>query len=132
MVVSIKRVLFVCAGNTCRSPMAGAIARRILGITVDVQSTGIEASDGAPATQGAIDVMADRGLDIRNHSARRIDAVDVSSFDLIVAMDTAVAQSLRSRGADPTIIIELDIPDPIGMTIEHYRATADSITLELQ
>jgi hypothetical protein len=55
-----KRVLFVCAGNTCRSPMAEAIARQILGPTADVQSAGICADEGASATQDAIAVMEER------------------------------------------------------------------------
>jgi protein-tyrosine-phosphatase len=118
-----KRVLFVCSGNTCRSPMAEAIARRILATTFDVQSASIEASDGASATRDAIDVMAERGLDIRGHSARGIDSVDVSAFDLVVAMDPGIAYSLRSRGTDPATIIELVIPDPYGKGIECYRAT---------
>lgn len=127
-----KRVLFVCAGNTCRSPMAEAIARQILGTTADVQSAGICADEGASATQDAIAVMEKRGLDIRNHSARGIGVVDTSEFDLIVAMDSRIARSIRSRGVDTTIILELDIPDPYGQGIECYRITADAIVRELQ
>jgi protein-tyrosine phosphatase len=112
--------------------MAEAIARRILATTFDVQSAGIEASDGASATRDAIDVMAEKGIDIRGHSARRIDKVDVLAFDLVVAIDPGIAYSLRSRGTDPAKIIELDIPDPYGKGIECYRATVDSIVLELR
>ena len=127
-----KRVLFVCEGNTCRSPMAEAMAQRILGNTFCVESAGISAHNGAPASPDAIEVMDEKGLDIRSHSARRIDAVGVSVFDVIVAMDARVAQSVRSLGADPTRIVELDIPDPIEEGIERYRATADSIAFDLQ
>jgi protein-tyrosine-phosphatase len=127
-----RRLLFVCRGNTCRSPMAEALARRILGVAVDVQSAGIDASDGTPATRDAIAVMSEKGLNIREHSSRRIDTVDVSAFDSVVAMCPDIAQSLRSRGVDPAQIIELDVPDPYGKGIERYRATADQIVIELQ
>jgi len=127
-----KRVLFVCEGNTCRSPMAEAMAQRILGNKFCVESAGINAHYGAPASPDAIEVMDEKGLDIRGHSARGIDSVDTSAFESVVAMDAAIAQSIRSRGADPTIIVKLDIPDPIGKGIERYRATAESIALELQ
>jgi protein-tyrosine-phosphatase len=76
--------------------------------------------------------MAEMGLDIRGHSARGIDTVDVSAFDLVVAMDPGIAYSLRSRGTDPATIIELVIPDPYGNGIECYRAAVDSIVLELR
>ena len=95
----VKRVLFVCRGNTCRSPMAEAIGRRTLGSTFCVQSAGIEASDGDPAARHAIDVMEEKGLNIRGHTARGIDKIDVSAFDAIVAMDPTIAESLRSLGS---------------------------------
>lgn len=112
--------------------MAAAIARRILGNTVSVASAGVNAINGSPAAPNAITVMAEKGLDIRDHSARRIDAIDLSGFDSIVAMDHAVAESLRTRGANPAAIVELDIPDPYGDDIERYRATADSITRKIR
>ncbi len=112
--------------------MAEAIARRTLGSTFCVQSAGTEASDGAPAARHAIDVMVDKGLNIRGHTARGVDKIDVSAFDVVVAMDPTIAESLRSRGTDPVKIIELNIPDPIGKSLDGYRATADAIALEIQ
>ena len=112
--------------------MAEAIARRTLGNTFCVQSAGIEASDGAPAARHAIVVMEEKALNIRGHTARGIDKIDVSAFDVIVAMDPTIAESLRSRGTDPTKVIELNIPDPIGKSLDCYRATADAIALEIQ
>uniref|UniRef100_A0A7C2WKH5 protein-tyrosine-phosphatase n=1 Tax=Thermorudis sp. TaxID=1969470 RepID=A0A7C2WKH5_9BACT len=56
----VTSVLFVCRGNTCRSPMAAALARKVLGSEIEIQSAGIEACDGAPAAQNAVAVMAER------------------------------------------------------------------------
>jgi protein-tyrosine-phosphatase len=128
----IKRVLFVCYGNTCRSPMAAAIARQFLGPAVEIQSAGIMAHDGAPATPEAIDVLGERGLDLSGHRARRVDGVDRQAFDLVVAIDASVAAALRSRGLDPVKIVELDIRDPIRQGTDAYGETADRIAHELE
>ena len=70
------RLLFVCTGNTCRSPMAEAIARREaiargLG-DVEVASGGTSAWDGAPASDGALLVAMERGLDLSTHRSQQV------------------------------------------------------------
>jgi len=127
-----KRVLFVCGGNTCRSPMAAAIARQLLGPAADVRSAGIYAVPDAPAALDAIVVMAERGLDIRGHRARSIHDVDPTASEYVVALTPAIARELRSLRVDPATIIELCILDPFGQGIDIYRETADDITRELQ
>ena len=58
----MQRVLFVCAGNTCRSPIAAAVARLLLGSGAQVESAGTAADDGTAATSEAVQVMTERGL----------------------------------------------------------------------
>ena len=70
------RILFVCTGNTCRSALAEAVARRIIVeralSDVDVQSAGTSAWDGAPASDGALLVGMERNLDLSMHRAQTL------------------------------------------------------------
>ncbi|MCM8749011.1 hypothetical protein NET02_07640 [Thermomicrobiaceae bacterium CFH 74404] len=128
----VTSVLFVCRGNTCRSPMAAALARKVLGSEIEIQSAGIEACDGAPAAQNAVAVMAERGIDLSGHRARRVDAAGLASFDLVVALDSGIAATLRALGVDPVRLVTLDVPDPFGQSVEAYRATAEQIARALE
>jgi protein-tyrosine-phosphatase len=114
-----KRLLFVCYGNICRSPMAEALARQRLGPAVEVASAGIGAA-GGPATEEAILVMkVVYKIDISSHVARPVGIFDLKSFDYIVAMDVSVYNSLR------------DIEDPIGQDYQTYKETALKIERRL-
>jgi protein-tyrosine-phosphatase len=89
-------------GNTCRSPMAQALGRRIFGDMVGIESAGVSAHTGAPAAAHAVAVTAEKGLDLRGHTARCVADLDLSHFDLIVAMDGSVAQRSASEGRRPS------------------------------
>ena len=81
-------VLFVCSGNTCRSPMAAALFKaRLIQSGLDlaawrVESAGTAAIDNQPATPQAVEVMAARGLDLQQHRSRRAGAEHLAGFDL--------------------------------------------------
>lgn len=127
------RVLFVCYGNICRSPMAAGIAARLHGDLLAAESAGIGAVSGARPTPEA--VLAVRSLfraDIVNHAARSLDAVDLPSFDAVVAMDFIVYQRLKAR---PDVredkLLGWDIEDPLGLGYETYRETAKKIKQRL-
>jgi protein-tyrosine phosphatase len=81
-------ILFVCTGNTCRSPMAEALLRHHLGddAALAVASVGTIGWNGYPATPHAVEVLAERGIDLRAHVSRKISRADVERADLIVAM----------------------------------------------
>src|SRR4029079_19444177 len=76
------KIAFVCTGNTCRSPMAEALARELLAKRLQtsigkvgdfgfvIQSMGVAASPGAPAAKLAIDVLSEDGIDLGDHRAR--------------------------------------------------------------
>ena len=86
------KILFVCTGNTCRSSMAGAIARDLVQKKgwseeqVMVLSAGLAAVPGAPAAPEAVKAMEEQGLDLKEHRARSITPQLVEEADLILAM----------------------------------------------
>jgi len=133
-----RTVLFVCTGNTCRSPMAEALARDLLsrgepdGITTRVASAGIQASDGAPAADQAVEVMRGRGLDLSSHSARTLGVGMIDEAEAVYTMTAQHAQQIMTMAPNSVHkIFVLDeregIPDPIGSDIDTYRAVADRL-----
>lgn len=82
-----NRILVICTGNVCRSPMAEALLASRLGPGYSVASAGIGALIGAPADPEAVALMAERGLDIRAHVARQIDMTLVRDHELLLVMD---------------------------------------------
>ncbi|MEZ6242427.1 MAG: low molecular weight protein arginine phosphatase [Phycisphaerales bacterium] len=133
-----RTILFVCTGNTCRSPMAAALARAIIEArpegseTTRAVSAGVTASHGAPATHEAIDEMARRGLDLSSHRSRPLTPDMIARASLVLTMTHAHADAARRLAPQHASKIhpldpEGDIPDPIGMGPEVYRQTADRL-----
>jgi protein-tyrosine-phosphatase len=129
----MRQILFVCAGNTCRSPMAQAIASTLLGGSGVSQSAGIDAAQGMHATREAIHIMRERGLDISSHRSRSITGLNLAEFDMIVAMTPAIAEELRRNHAlDDAKLKVLTIRDPYGHGLEAYRLRAAEIESALR
>ncbi|MBI1898261.1 MAG: low molecular weight phosphatase family protein [Acidobacteria bacterium] len=114
-----KRVLFVCIGNICRSPMAEAFARHYGSDVMAASSAGL--SPALNCTPQIRTVMAEKNVDVGNHLPRALDEVDLGNIDLIVNMS---GFRLPSPGVR---VIDWKVEDPIGASDEVYRRVRDDI-----
>ncbi len=126
------KALFVCTGNTCRSPMAAALWNRLGG---EGASAGLHAREGEPANVHACRVMEEMGLDLTGHRAKNITEAMVRDADAVLCMTGAHAAALAERFPALKRKIRpmpLEIPDPFGGDLEDYRTCADRLLFALR
>ena len=118
------KIVCVCTGNTCRSPMAAALLGRLLP-GVEVTSAGLYAEDGAPASYHALLAMDELGVDISGHMARRFRP-GMGEGALLLAMTRSQARALRALCPEAKVELFLgdeEVPDPFGRGMEAYERT---------
>lgn len=132
------KVLFVCTGNTCRSPMAQALLTKLWAEEnrdekIMVMSAGLFTSDDMPASAEAIQVMQEQGIDISEHKSKQLNEEIIKQANLILTMTDAHRRAVIDKFPNyESLVYTLteymnytgDIVDPYGRGVSAYYETA--------
>ena len=131
-------ILFICAGNTCRSPMAAAFLQKMLdekGIDAKVLSAGL-GMPGEPVSENAVKAMKKRGYDISSHVSQTAEAMLLNAADIILTMQDVhkqvvmlghIASRQKTFTLKEFVGEQGDVPDPFGGDEAEYDACAAEI-----
>ncbi|MBQ5347095.1 MAG: low molecular weight protein arginine phosphatase [Ruminococcus sp.] len=131
----MKKVLFVCTGNTCRSPMAQGICEKIAedkGLQLKCESAGLSTVSGYPISDNAVTVCKELGIDISRYRTKNVRELDLSEYDAVFTMSPRHKHALIALGANPYKVWLLGaetggVSDPFGGDEDVYRKCRDEI-----
>ena len=124
-------VLFVCVGNTCRSVLAEYLGRRFCGDRVSFESAGIRPQRAADADNAVHVLRQTFGIDAAGHQPRDVRGLDLSHFDVVIAVDPGVVAVVRALGVPEARLQVWPIRDPWGGDLTEYEDTALDIRKRL-
>ncbi len=130
----VKKILFVCTGNTCRSPMAEGLLKKMAQeshLPLDVQSAGLAAFAGVPPTSEAVQACREKGTDISGHLSQPLSKALALESDLILTMTVRHKEMIvrKMPELEPKVALfsefagagVKDVEDPVGQPLEVYR-----------
>ncbi len=128
----MRKIIVICTGNTCRSPMAEGVINKIIKDNnidnIDVSSMGISAFDGDSASENAVEALKEIGIDIKNHRSKRVMLQDLIEADKIYVMTlqhkNVIVNTCNEIGDKIKV---LDINDPFGQELDKYRICRDKM-----
>jgi protein-tyrosine-phosphatase len=140
----MKKLIFVCTGNTCRSPMAEGLMKALLGPDCgwEISSAGICAGNGFPASPNAVAAMREKGVNISAHRSTHLSPELIEEADLLVTMTRGHRDAILSiapESAGKVFLLKsfgiaqcaADIYDPVGEALDVYRRVRDEIDAAL-
>jgi len=126
------KILFVCYGNTCRSPMAEGIAKKYFKNYAEFESAGISINFNKAADNSIIALKELYNIDISNHIPDLIDKKNLKKYTKIIVLDDFVYNGLlKNYNEIENKLILLKINDPFGQDLEKYKETAKTIYKKL-
>ena len=127
----MKKILFICFGNMCRSPMAEYLCRKIYKDKFEVDSAGL--IKNKRISQGTLQILKEMGIDASNHKPKVVNKEMMKKFDLIIAMDSYVFNELTKIAPELKNKIRCwGIEDPYLCGMEIFRKVAFQILEKLK
>src|ERR671920_1143732 len=132
----VKKILFVCTANICRSPMAAAMFNALAedgALPFQAKSAGTAALEGKPMAENSLAALEEAGFYPQPHRARRVSEAMIEEAELVLAMTPQHVATLRRLGGEPPRgihalpeyadgVVGEGVPDPIGLTMTAHRS----------
>lgn len=128
----MKKILFVCSGNTCRSPMAEALfneAARANCVDAEATSAGAFTEDGLPYSENSVTALAEEGIHLSG-SSKRLTAEMMADTDMVFGMTSSIGKAVMSlypEFAEKVYKFPTEVSDPFGGDLGRYKIALSEI-----